>query len=415
MLETLKSVVDAASVSKDYDAFTLHDVKPGAVIEPRSADEAATIMKLACEREWRVECAGGGTQMYGNRRTRADIVLSTRGMHNVVEYEPADLVIGVQAGMRLRSLQRETRRHAQFLALDPVAHRRSTAGGMIATARSGPLRYAHGTPRDHVLGLQMVTGDGRILQLGGRVVKNVAGYDLVRLLVGSAGTLGLITSAYVRLKPIPQSEQTMLISAGEPQPLLELAGFIRETNLEAAAMELLAAGTLTESWALLVRLAGSQEGVADAQQRIKARSVPLNASAQPVPEAEWGTLQRIELEAETIVRLADLPARIDTTLQLAHKVISKLSAPCHLAAHAGDGIVRVLIGESAIDETAFAIGEARSVMNVSGGTVLVQSRNGELMRRVDAFGTTGALLPLMAKLKKIFDPAGILAPGRFVV
>ncbi|HEY0673819.1 MAG TPA: FAD-binding oxidoreductase, partial [Longimicrobiales bacterium] len=256
MLEALRSAIPQISVRGAVADFRVHDVEPNMVVEPRSAEEAAAVLKLASENDWRVECAGMNTQGYGNRRTRADIVISTRAMTAIVEYEPADLVIGVQAGMPLHQLQRETRKNAQFLPLDPAREEMATIGGTLAAALSGPLRYAHGTARDHVLGLQVVTGDGRILQLGGRVVKNVAGYDLVRLLVGSAGTLGLITSAYLRLKPLPQADETLQISAAEPQPLLELARYITTANLEAVALELLDAGALTESWLLLVRLAG---------------------------------------------------------------------------------------------------------------------------------------------------------------
>jgi glycolate oxidase FAD binding subunit len=414
MLELLRSVVDDARVRTDAEAFALHDVTPGAVVEPASVAEAAAIMKLASERQWRVECAGAGTHSFGNRRTRVDLVISTRALHGIVEYEAADLVIGVQTGMTIRTLQAETRRHAQLYAQDPYADERSTVGGMIAGARSGSLRYAHGTTRDHVLGLQLVTGDGRVLQLGGRVVKNVAGYDLVRLIVGSEGTLGLITSAYLRLKPVPQADETMLLTAGGPNALLELTRFISDQHLEAVAIDLAAAGTLTETWALLVRLAGNPDAVADARARIRSKSEQLKVGyAQS--QSDWNTLQQLELEAVTIVSIADVPARMDATLQIAQKLMSKLSVPAQLIAHAGSGIARVLIGDSSPDQTAFAIGEARAVSNVTGGSVLVRSRNGELMRRVDAFGSGRALLPLMTKLKAIFDPAGILAPGRFVV
>jgi glycolate oxidase FAD binding subunit len=414
MLDTLRSVIDGGRVTDDADAFVLHDVKPGALVEPRTAAEAAAVMKLATERKWRVECAGAGTHPFGNRRTRADIVVSTRALNDIVEYEPADLVIGVQAGMTMRTLQKETAQHAQFYAQDPPAHEDSTVGGTIATARSGPLRYAHGTTRDHVLGLQMVTGDGRILQIGGRVVKNVAGYDLVRLVVGSAGTLGLVTSAYLRLKPIPQADATLLIGADQPAALLELTRFIADEHLEAVAIELAGPGALTESWTLLVRLADNPDAVADAGERIRTRSAQLKAEVFD-GKREWGVLAQLELDALTVVRIADLPARMDATLQVAQKLMAKLAVPARLIAHAGNGIVRILIGDNTVEETAFAIGEARAVIGMMGGSVLVHSRNAELMRRVDAFAGARPLLPLMTKLKAIFDPAGVLAPGRFVV
>ncbi len=414
MLDTLRGVIDASAISRDTDAFAMHDVTPGAVIEPRSAEEAAAIMKLAVEKQWRVECVGAGTQAYGNRRTRADIVISTRALTKVVEYEAADLVIGVQAGMTLHKLERATRRNSQFLALDPATHEHSTIGGVIAAGRSGPLRYAHGTPRDHVLGLQVVTGDGRILDLGGRVVKNVAGYDLVRLMVGSAGTLGLITSAYLRLKPVPQVDESLTVTAPDVDLLIDLMQQIVHENLEAGAIELLGPNDAGEPWTLVVRLSGSPDAVADATARINALSSGLPAAMKPVTDEVWQAMQLAELNAHTTIRLADLPARLSSTLQLAQKVVARAVAPAQLIAHAADGIVRLYLGAANAENVAFAIGEARSVMSVSGGSVVVHSREAELMRRADAFGAVGATQPLMARLKHIFDPAGILAPGRFV-
>ena len=389
------------------EQFALHDVQPGRVVEPTTADEAASILREATDKEWRVECAGAGTQTFGNRRTRADVVISTRKLTRIVEYDAADLVIGAQAGMTLHDVQRETRRNAQFLALDPPANRHSTIGGVIATARSGPGRYAYGTPRDHVLGLEVVTGDGRVLNIGGRVVKNVAGYDLVRLFVGSAGTLGLITSAYLRLRPVPQVEETVLINTPTAQPLLELTQMIVDTHLEATALELVGPGLIGNDWSLLIRLSGNKEAVADARSRLGSKAFLLDG------QEAFEQLENAELQATTIVRMADLPSRLNETMQLAKRLQDKSGA--RIVAHAGDGIVRLLIGDGDVETTAFAIGEARRMLKISGGTVVVASRNAEMMRRVDAFGSAAPTLPLMTKLKQVFDPGSVLAPGRFVI
>ena len=415
MLELLQDAIDKSIIARDADRFRVHGVAPGTVVEPRNANEAATVLRLASENGWRVECAGNGTNAFGNRRTRVDLVITTRRMTDVVEYEPADLVIGVQAGMTFDQLQRETRRNAQRLAQDPPVSDRSTIGGVIATSRSGPLRYAHGTMRDHVLGLQMVTADGRILQLGGRVVKNVAGYDLVRLMVGSAGTLGLITSAYLRLKPVPQTDETVVLTANSAAPLLEIAQFTTDLNLEAQAIELVGPESDRGAWSLLVRLAGNSESVADAKARIQVRSHELHAGWADGSDDDWQRLRAHELDACTVVRIADLPARMETTLAAAQKLAARIPAPSQIAAHAADGIVRLLVEESPFEETAFAIGETRALLAVSGGTVVVHSRTAELIRRVDAFGASGPHIQLMANLKKIFDPADIMATGRFVV
>jgi glycolate oxidase FAD binding subunit len=411
MLDLLRDAIDHASIADDVHTFDLHGVTPGSVVEPRTSAEAAAVLKLASENEWRVECAGAGTHVYGNRRTRADIVITTRRMNAVVEYEPSDLVIGVQAGMPLQRLAATTKQHRQFLALDSSANAHSTVGAMLAAARSGPLRYSQGTPRDHALGLEVVTGDGRVLNVGGRVVKNVAGYDIVRLVVGSAGTLGLITSAYLRLKPIPLADQTIALAAANAQPLIEIAEFVIAENLDAAAIELLGPGMLGPEWTLLLRLTGNHESVADADARIRGRGV----SAESAQAEVWELLQNLELRATTIVRLADLPSRLSLTMEATQKLIDRSASTPQLVAHAGDGIVQLYFADSDAEKLAFAIGEARALLGVSGGTVIAHSRDAELMRRVDAFGSLGAAHPLMERVKQIFDPAGILAPGRFVL
>ena len=411
MLEQLRAVVGVHAVGGNTSDFALHGVEPGRVVEPSSAAVAAAVLKLAAENEWRVECSGGGSQVFGNRRTRADLVISTRRMTRVTEYEPNDLVIGVQAGLTLNALAAETGKHNQLFAQDAPAGSTSTIGGVLATGRSGPLRLSQGTPRDHALGLEVVTGDGRILNVGGRVVKNVAGYDLVRLLVGSAGTLALITGAYLRLKPIPQADETIVATADGADPLLELVDHIITETLEAAALELIAPGMFNDAWTLVIRLMGNPESVHDARSRIALRG----SSVAAAPPDAWRMIADAELNAITTVRLADLPTRLPVTLQLAEKLRARAGRPARLIAHAGDGIVRLYFGEADAETLAFAIGEARAVINVSGGTVVAHSRDGELMRRVDAFGSVGAAQTLNARLKQIFDPSGVLAPGRFVM
>src|SRR5687768_6722174 len=162
-------------------------------IAPRSSEEAAALVRAA---------AAAGRK----------IGLSARNMTSVSEYEPADLVISVQAGATLGDIARAAAPHNQFLALDPAVSAETSIGSIVATNAAGPLRFAHGTPRDQVLGLEVVTGDGRVLEFGGKVVKNVAGYDIVRLLIGSRGALGFITRVNIRLKPSPAFDRTAILT-----------------------------------------------------------------------------------------------------------------------------------------------------------------------------------------------------------
>src|SRR5690606_26707295 len=176
-------------------AWSVHGAAPQAVVSPPDADGVAAVLELCSAEGWTVEPAGAGTWLdHGRAPARsADIVLSTRRLRGRIDSEPADLVVGTDAGVPLERLQQRLASDGQELALDPPYAGDATIGATIATAAAGPLRAGYGTARDHVLGLEVVTGDGRRIHFGGRVVKNVAGYDGVRLLTGSRGTLGIIT------------------------------------------------------------------------------------------------------------------------------------------------------------------------------------------------------------------------------
>jgi FAD/FMN-containing dehydrogenase len=164
-----------------------------------------------------------------------------------------------------------------------------------------------------------------------------------------------------------------------------------------------------------MRLCGNAEAVADARSRLQTRCNEQQLHMQKAALAEWEKLEQTEVSATTIVRLADLPSRIAVTLQIAQKLAAKAGTNPTISAHAGDGIVRVLLRDSDVENTAFAIGEARSMVVAAGGTLIAHSHNGNVMRRADAYGATGPMLQFMAKLKQLFDPASILAPGRFVI
>ena len=244
MRDLLRTVVNASCLldAEAVHAYAVRGKVPAVVVAPHRAEEAAAVLKLATEQELAVECAGAGSRLAGgNTPRKIDIVMTSARMHAIAEYEPADLVIAVETGASHAQIADAVTPHNQFLALDPPVLAQSTFGATIATGAAGPLRYAHGTPRDQVLGLEIVTGDGRVLHFGGRVVKNVAGYDIVRLMVGSRGTLGFITRVHVRLKPQPEVDRTVAVRAasfGEVADVMEAA---LTAGLEPAALEILSA------------------------------------------------------------------------------------------------------------------------------------------------------------------------------
>lgn len=432
MIERLRAIVGEAGLRTGSAAarFAVHGVAPGAVVAPGSVDEAAAVLELASREGWRVEPAGAGTWLdWGRPPERVDIVVSTERLAAVELYEPADLTAVVGAGMTLGALEDTLGRHGQWLPLDPAGGGAGTLGAAVSLAEAGPLRLAHGTPRDHVLGLTLVTGDGRVLELGGRVVKNVAGFDLIKLVTGARGTLGLVCRVCVRLRPLPERDATLVLAAAGPEAALELAAAIRDARIEPAALELVSPPLAAEAlgvdgaeWAVVVRLQGGSEAVGEAEARVRALAGGGRVLAPDAARAQalWAALGEREARAALVARLADRPSELAETLATALR-LPGAAGTWPLLAHAGSGIVRAAVpadacsGEAA-GRWAAALMEARSRLGERGGTVLcVRAPRDVIDAGLDPFGDPGPALRLMRALKDRFDPAGVLAAGRFVL
>ncbi|MBI3942297.1 MAG: FAD-binding oxidoreductase, partial [Chloroflexi bacterium] len=232
MLETIVDIVGAEHVSQDTASFTALGVTPQVVVSPASEGEVSEILLLAQELQWAVIPWGYGRQQHiGLPPRRGEIALSLRRMHRILEYEPADLTITVQAGVPLADLQTRLRASGQWLPYDPPYGAGSSLGGLIATNISGPHRYRYGTLRDLIIRTRMVQGDGMAFTGGAKVVKNVSGYDLPRLITGSFGTLGVITEATFKLQPLLKSSRTLLFGFRSFQMAAEQAAAFLGTAL----------------------------------------------------------------------------------------------------------------------------------------------------------------------------------------
>lgn len=227
----LAAIVGDAHVCADpaaLAAFAIDGVVPAAVVSPGSEEDVAAALRLANQRDWVVVPAGGFTQQSrGGAPERINVVLRTERLSKVLHYDPADLTVGVGAGMTIAEVETLLAARGQMLPIDPAQPHRATVGGVIATAAHGPLRHGYGSVRDYCIGIRFVTGDGLIAKAGGRVVKNVAGYDLMKLMIGSHGTLGVIVSA--NFKVVPRPRQTRTFAAEFPGAAEALA--FRDTVL----------------------------------------------------------------------------------------------------------------------------------------------------------------------------------------
>ncbi|MGH9936404.1 MAG: FAD-binding oxidoreductase, partial [Blastocatellia bacterium] len=207
--------------------FRVDDERRRVVAFPRNIEELSEMMRLASDERWRVIPAGAGTWLeMGNRPTRLDLVVSTTKMNRLLEYEPADLTATVEAGVPLGAFNQIAAEDRQFIPLDPFGDERSTIGGVVATASSGPMRCAYGAPRDWLIGCAVVHADGRVTRAGGKVVKNVAGYDLCKLYTGSFGTLAVIAEMSFKLRALPPCEKTVVFYSHNAESLCSLAARI---------------------------------------------------------------------------------------------------------------------------------------------------------------------------------------------
>lgn len=399
---------------------SIHGVLPRVIAEPRSAEEAALVLRAATAEGLQVEPVGTGSRAdWGRPPRRVDVLLGSRRLGDASEYEPADLVATVAAGTTHAELERKLREHGQWLPLDPPCA--GTLGATFAQAAAGPLRAGFGPPRSHVLGLEVVTGDGKVLRLGGRVVKNVAGYDLVRLVVGSRGTLGFITRLSLRLRPMPRADSTLGFCARAPEPLLDGVAALRSERLETAAIELLSpvasevCGLRGGSWSLLVRVLGGPESVRDLGERVQRC---IAADAWQPPADVWQELATSEATSQLVLRLGALPAALSDTLGAAIDLGTACGTGVPIAAHAADGIVRVWTRGSPLPpggEVARAVAESRDEVEAGGTTVIIARAPSNVLRDVDPFGAPGPSVELMRGLKQRFDPGNVLSPERYVV
>ncbi|HET6317935.1 MAG TPA: FAD-binding oxidoreductase, partial [Chloroflexota bacterium] len=220
--------------------LSIDGMTPATHATPDTAEELAQALRAADEAGQAVAPVGGGTQLeLGMPPRRVDVALHTGGLNRIVEYEPADLTMTVEAGMQFRDLQAALGKHGQFLALDPAVEPHATIGGIIATNASGPLRFSYGSARDLVIGTRVANADGTVTRAGGRVVKNVAGYDLNKLHIGALGTLGIIVELSFKLAPIPPSLATVVGQFSTLQGVADAVGAVLHSPLSPLAIEVL--------------------------------------------------------------------------------------------------------------------------------------------------------------------------------
>ncbi len=424
-------------VDERRQQFAVDGLVPRAVALPESVEEASAVLTVAHDLEAAVVPWGSGTRMaLGNLPASYDLALSLTRLNQVVEYEPDDLSVAVQAGIRLRDLQEHLSEHGQFLPLDPPGAGEGTIGSILATNASGPYRYAYGSPRDLVLGLKTLLADGRLTKTGGRVVKNVAGYDLAKLYVGSLGSLALIVEATLKVVPLPIARETLVASCPSPREAAELALAADGLGLSLRAMELLdgraAAALLPPSGvqtppdasAFVAAAAGSRAAVErstrDLEGLCRERGV---GPAQRLGGGDtfWlalGERLRPQAAGELVARSSLLPSQVGPLAERLEGIAAEGNFAVEVIAHVGTGVVYSrwrADREADLSENGAALVSALTrATGELGGTVVIESCPTELKKHVDVWGEPREDFALMRRIKEQWDPRGILNPGRFV-
>ena len=384
-----------------------------AVVFPGSVEEVRALVRVANETGTRLLPAGRGSWLRAGGWTGGGgVIVSTDRLGAVRHYEPADLTLTAGGGLGWRELDTLLRPNGQWLPVDPPGAGSGTLGGVVGSGVSGPLQARYGAARDNVLGMEVVTGDGRVLRFGGRVVKNVAGYDLVRLFTGSRGSLGVITSVSVRLFPRPDADVTLLFEGGAASVLAMAAG-VRATSLPVAAAEVLAApdGDAGGEARLAARVLGGREEAEDVYARLVAEIGAVPGVVLRGGESERFHRWRADWEAESslVVRLAALPDRLAETLSRAREVAA--AAGGEVAADLLRGLVRVKGSPSVEDSIALArtLARTRLAMEEAGGTMTLSQAPRELAARVGWTGSPGGHGTLTKRIKSLFDPRSLLS------
>ena len=393
-------------------ADAIDGVVPAVVARPPTPAAFAATLAWATEAGRTVVVRGGGTKLgWGPPPGSVDLLLSTTAMNAVIEHRHGDLTATVQAGATLVETNAVLSQHRQWLPLDSPWSDRATIGGIVATNDSGPRRQRHGAPRDLIIGMTLARADGLIAKTGGIVVKNVAGYDLARLLTGSFGCLGVILTATFKLAPLSEASRTVSVKFPERARFGPLVADLVTHAFTPSALEL-----ATPPATMLIRFE-SVEAVA-VEQAAQAATLARGHGGTPVvltgtdEAAAWrGHDARVFAREGTIVKLAIMPADLSATLAWLDDVANARQLDYVMIGRAGLGLLYIGL-HGAVSEQAAFVTALRERLPVGRGAATVQRTGPELKALVDVWGPVGDGLRIMQEVKRRFDPTGTLNPGR---
>lgn len=415
-VEDLKNIVGEGHAREAGESDAVDGVAPSFVVEPGTVEEASAVMKLAHEKGLRVAPRGSGTKIgWGNPPSEVDLVVSTARLDKILEHAAGDLVARVEAGVKLEDLQKELSGANQMLALDPP-EAGATVGGIVAANASGPRRLRYGTVRDLLIGITVVLPNGTVAKAGGKVVKNVAGYDLGKLFTGSLGTLGLIVETIWRLHPVAEASRTVVVDVESPEAAGATVQSLMHSTLVPTMIEVHRPNSNGGTVAVLIE--GIEPGVV--AQATSALEITRHHGTPRILEGDevggfWEDALKTPWEPDGVgLKIGALPAELPNILELVSAAAGRNAVTARVTGHAATGVTLVGLSGGDEDGRAATVRELREIVGSGEGSVVVVQGSPELKRKVDAWGPVGDALTLMRRVKGRFDPGGLMNPGRFV-
>jgi glycolate oxidase FAD binding subunit len=384
---------------------------PSCIVYPRTQTQLASVITIANQNKWRVLCCGSGSKLHwGGLTQNIDIIVSTEYINQLIEHAVGDLTITVEAGMKFAQVQEILAKSRQTLALDPFAPASATIGGIVATADTGSLRQRYGSVRDQILGITFVRADGQIAKAGGRVVKNVAGYDLMKLFTGAYGTLGIISQVTFRVYPQPESSGTVVLT-GQPDAIAQAAVTLKASALTPTQADLVSSklaailGLGTEI-ALIARFQSISESVKEQSHRLLELGQKLGLDGIIYTgEDEIDLWQRLPKQIYSYGLDQRITAKIGLLPTAAVEILNQLELG---VIHIGSGL-----GIANLENQQQTLG-VRKLCQTYAGFLSVLTAPLSVKEKIDIWGYNGNALDVMRRIKEQFDKNYILNPGRFI-
>ncbi len=451
-LENVLGLGQVCAEPAELVSYAVDGSVPAAAVQPNNAEEIAEVVKFAAAEKLALIPLAARTKLgLGMPPRRYDVAVDLSRLNRVAHYDPGDLTLSVDAGMPLSQLMTTLGEHRQMLPLAVPYTLQATVGGTISSGVDSPLRQAYGMPRDYILGMEFVSGTGAFTKSGGRVVKNVTGYDLHKLFCGALGTLGIITRINFKTFPLPPASRGFVAAFSDLDRALRLRHAIASSPLAPMTLDLVspqmaglfahrAPGTIepalappgdwfhASSWQLLAGFGGEPAVLARyerdlarlAQEAGASDTVVLDDSTRPLV---WGRLREAmpllqeSSPGATILRISLLPSHLREAIPSLLEAARAGGLPTAVIARAGGTVYFALLPDTVTNESLQGLAQASqaafALASRLGGYAMIPWCPLELKRLLNIWGEPRADLPLMQRVKRVFDPEGIFAPGRF--